>query len=267
MGRTIQKICTATNIPDSLKLLNTELHFLDIPHVAVNENDPKSSLAQLINVCYELAAVIKRNTKKINEQFEELLQGKSTLNIVHQEKDRLKTQLTNETNKVEDFKAKFNYSESRITTLNSQIRNMKREVAQLQHTLSTQKLLHEHEIRRKDSTISSLKSKIYQNFRNESSIKQDKTKAHKNAILSSHYDEILDKYVCQLHNNIHVLLEENAQYRDLLESLYNRVSVDIIDCPGSTIVKLSELPCHLVLKTVENNFNLFAKKFIDTDDD
>ncbi|KAF6205335.1 hypothetical protein GE061_019505 [Apolygus lucorum] len=138
---------------------------------------------------------------------------------------------------------------------------MKTNVSQLQHAISVQKLRHEHDSRRKDVTIAGLKKKLYQSYSNESAMCNDKSSVAKpNTVLSQQYDEILDRYICQLHNNIQIVLGENVKYRNLMESFYEKLSMELIDCPELALQQLNGLPCHSAVKVMENTFNVFLKR-------
>uniref|UniRef100_A0A0A9ZBJ6 Afadin-and alpha-actinin-binding protein n=1 Tax=Lygus hesperus TaxID=30085 RepID=A0A0A9ZBJ6_LYGHE len=261
MGKTRSDMCSLSTIPASINLLNSELNILDFKQISRNDKDDKATLVQLINVCYELTKALKRNCSQINQQFEELARYQLKVKSELKEKERLQTLLANETRKVEDFRVKLDNNNSKMTVLNSQIKSIKTNVSQLQHAISVQKLRHEHDSRRKDATISGLKKTLYQSYSNESGMSSDKCSAARpNTVLSQQYDEILDRYVCQLHNNIQIVLGENAKYRTLLESMHEKLSVELIDCPEAVWQQLTCLPCHSAVKAMEKTFNMFLKR-------
>ncbi|BES93661.1 Hypothetical protein NTJ_06470 [Nesidiocoris tenuis] len=268
MGKKSRDLCSPSNIPAALQILNSELDTLDMRPIPSQPGDGKELIVNLINRCYELALAVMKNNVLLNDRLVELLRLQTAAKNDLKERDRLESALKNERNKFEDLTVKLKYVDEELHSAGKEIKAAKKEIARLQRARTLQASQHKLEIRRRNELVDGLQKKIHRLI----NMPQDEvqitplggqspaiSRSRKNVILDSQYDEILDMYVCHLHNNIQIVLDENVAYRTLLESINDKLAILTIDTP-LTWRRLAGLPCRLAVECVEKHFEAFLSK-------
>ena len=205
--------CIDTNIPSCFQILASELELLDIPVTAYKEGDNKI-LVYLLNVAWSLVTNRKRQSVRINEQNEIILNLNEKINSLEDNKKNNIYLLENERKKNLSLSDSLTQVITDKDKCISEIKELKKEIKSLQAMLNNQQLQFEHDIRRKSCLIEDLQAKLLKLFGPNSKRNSDRhvSRNTSNVPVVEH-GKLANKCLLNLQNHIPLFVRDNVTLR------------------------------------------------------